>query len=58
MHFASLTFATVISLALVAAALWLSTDTETQQSIQVDHTHSHQPTHLGDLWVAISPGFR
>lgn len=58
MHFASLTFATVIGSALVVAALWFTTDSETHHNVQADHTHNHQPSHLSDVWVAIAPGFR
>lgn len=58
MHFASLTLTTLVSLALVGTALWFSKDTETNQGLRVDQTHSHQPAHEGDLWVVISPGFR
>lgn len=58
MRSAYLTFAMVLSPALVVSALWYFTEAEAHQHIQVDRTHEHRPSQLGDLWLVLSPGFR
>ena len=55
---ATLTLTTVLSLAVVAAALWHFSVEAGHQTARIDPAHQHLPTPLNHVWVVISPGFR
>jgi hypothetical protein len=48
----------VLSLAVVAAALWHFSVEAGLQTAQIDPAHQHLPMPLSHVWVVISPGFR
>jgi hypothetical protein len=55
---ATLTLTMVLSLAVIAAALWHFSVEAVHQTAQIDSAHQHLPTPLSHVWVVISPGFR
>lgn len=48
----------VLSLAVIAAALWHFSVEAGHQTAQIDPAHQHLPTPLSHVWVVMSPGFR
>lgn len=55
---ATLTLTMVLSLAVIAAALWHFSVEAGHQTAQIDPAHQHLPTPLSHVWVVMSPGFR
>ena len=58
MRSVSIAFAMVLSLTVLAAALWDIGLVATHRSVDVGHGHLHTTSSVRDFWSVIHPGFQ